>query len=275
MTRQALFTQAGITATRTIGELLDTAALLHAQPLPGPGPGRRRHQRGRRGVLAADACAEAGLTLPTLPADLVDRAARPCCPTGRAATNPVDATAAVDGARNCAAASTGCCGTGPSTPCWSALVPTAVAVATGTTRSAPSLDAPGREEDPGRRRRDQPGGTGPVPHRYRRRPPPRLRRLQCRRPGLRARAGPGAVAGGADRPRCPGRRHRPGGGPAARRRVPRRPPGRRLARPGRNAPSSWNTTGFRSPPPSGPRTNTPRSSPRSRCAGSATTARSR
>lgn len=34
MTRRALFAQAGITATRTIPELLETAALLHSQPLP-------------------------------------------------------------------------------------------------------------------------------------------------------------------------------------------------------------------------------------------------
>ncbi|MYS29669.1 GNAT family N-acetyltransferase, partial [Streptomyces sp. SID7804] len=34
MTRQALFTQAGVTATRSVGELLEAAALLHAQPLP-------------------------------------------------------------------------------------------------------------------------------------------------------------------------------------------------------------------------------------------------
>lgn len=38
MTRGALFTQAGITATHSVGELLEAAALLHSQPplLPGP-----------------------------------------------------------------------------------------------------------------------------------------------------------------------------------------------------------------------------------------------
>ena len=34
LTRQALFEQAGVIATANLGELLDTAALLAAQPVP-------------------------------------------------------------------------------------------------------------------------------------------------------------------------------------------------------------------------------------------------
>ncbi|MFD4137803.1 GNAT family N-acetyltransferase [Streptomyces sp. NPDC058572] len=93
-TRQALFTQAGITATRSIAELLETAALLHAQPLPG---GRRIavvSNAGGTGVLAADACAEAGLTVPPLPS-AVTAALLKELPHGAVADNPVDTTAAV------------------------------------------------------------------------------------------------------------------------------------------------------------------------------------
>ncbi|MEU2602781.1 GNAT family N-acetyltransferase [Streptomyces hirsutus] len=63
MTRQALFTQAGITATRSVGELLEAAALLHAQPPPAGARVAVITNAGGAGVLAADACAEAGLTL--------------------------------------------------------------------------------------------------------------------------------------------------------------------------------------------------------------------
>nr|WP_079047815.1 GNAT family N-acetyltransferase [Streptomyces hirsutus] len=63
MTRQALFTQAGITATRSVGELLEAAALLHAQPPPAGARVAVITNAGGAGVLAADACAETGLTL--------------------------------------------------------------------------------------------------------------------------------------------------------------------------------------------------------------------
>jgi len=56
MTRQALFTQAGVTATHTIGEILDTAALLHSQPLPTGTKIAVVTNAGGAGVLAADAC---------------------------------------------------------------------------------------------------------------------------------------------------------------------------------------------------------------------------
>ncbi|WP_225829907.1 GNAT family N-acetyltransferase [Streptomyces sp. NK08204] len=129
MTRRALFTQAGITATRTIGELLDTAALLHAQPLP---DGRRVavvSNAGGAGVLAADACADAGLVVPPLAAGLVDELLA-LLPDGASATNPVDVTAAVDEDRLRA-----CVGLlarhGAVDTVLVSLVPTAVAAATG------------------------------------------------------------------------------------------------------------------------------------------------
>ncbi|MDF3288704.1 bifunctional acetate--CoA ligase family protein/GNAT family N-acetyltransferase [Streptomyces silvisoli] len=94
MTRGALFSQAGITATRTIAELLDTAALLHSQPLPTGGSVAVVTNAAGAGVLAADACVEAGLTLPELPANLAAGLLADL-PEGACAGNPVDATAVV------------------------------------------------------------------------------------------------------------------------------------------------------------------------------------
>ncbi|MGQ4388646.1 bifunctional acetate--CoA ligase family protein/GNAT family N-acetyltransferase [Streptomyces sp. SAS_270] len=94
MTRGALFTQAGITAARSVGELLETAALLHSQPLPAGPRVAIVTNAGGAGVLAADACAEAGLTLPAPTARLIDDLLA-VLPEGAAVGNPVDATAAV------------------------------------------------------------------------------------------------------------------------------------------------------------------------------------
>ncbi|MFD8154912.1 GNAT family N-acetyltransferase [Streptomyces sp. NPDC059720] len=129
MTRRALFLQAGITATRTVPELLEAAALLHAQPLPADGRVAVVTNAGGAGVLAADACAEAGLVLPPLPPGLVDDL-RSLLPPGASTANPVDATAAVSEGqlRSCVdrlAAHDGI------DAILVALVPTAVAAATG------------------------------------------------------------------------------------------------------------------------------------------------
>jgi len=94
MTRQALFTQAGITATHSIGELLEVAALFHSQP-PATGPRVAIvTNAGGAGVLAADACAEAGLALPQPTRGLSDDL-RAVLPEGAAVGNPLDTTAAV------------------------------------------------------------------------------------------------------------------------------------------------------------------------------------
>ncbi len=61
LTRQALFEQAGVIATANLGELLDAAALLASQPVPmGRRVGVVSNTRGG-GMLAADACGDAGL----------------------------------------------------------------------------------------------------------------------------------------------------------------------------------------------------------------------
>ncbi|MGW4813355.1 bifunctional acetate--CoA ligase family protein/GNAT family N-acetyltransferase [Kitasatospora cineracea] len=93
-TRTALFEQAGITATRSVAELVETAALLHAQPLPGArGAVAVVSNAAGIGVLTADACADAGLSLPALPGGLAARLRR-VLPDGAGTGNPVDTTPA-------------------------------------------------------------------------------------------------------------------------------------------------------------------------------------
>ena len=89
ITRQALFQQAGIIATANLGELLDTAALLASQPVPaGNRVGVVSNTRGAA-VLAADACADAGLQIASLAGNTQQalrdypRPGRPGCRAGR------------------------------------------------------------------------------------------------------------------------------------------------------------------------------------------------
>ncbi|MEY9490932.1 acyl-CoA synthetase (NDP forming)/GNAT superfamily N-acetyltransferase [Streptomyces calvus] len=140
MTRQALFTQAGITATRTIGELLDAAALLHSQPLPHGTKVAVVSNAGGVGVLAADACTEAGLDVPPLDTDLMDHFLA-LLPKGATAANPVDTTAAVgeDQLRVCVDR---LARHGAVDAVLVALVPTAVAAATGEDLVRALTDAP-------------------------------------------------------------------------------------------------------------------------------------
>jgi acyl-CoA synthetase (NDP forming)/GNAT superfamily N-acetyltransferase len=129
MTRQALFTQAGITATRTVAELLDTAALLHSQPLPTGTKVAVVSNAAGAAVLAADACVEAGLTVPELPSELIaDLLA--ALPEGAGAANPVDATAAV-GERALSACVDRLAAHGAVDAVLVVLVPTALTAATG------------------------------------------------------------------------------------------------------------------------------------------------
>ena len=94
LTRRALFEQAGVIATANFGELLDAAALVASQPVPG---GRRvgvvSNTRGG-GMLAADACGDVGLQVASLAGD-TQRALRDLLPADAAVTGPVDTTAAV------------------------------------------------------------------------------------------------------------------------------------------------------------------------------------
>jgi acyl-CoA synthetase (NDP forming)/GNAT superfamily N-acetyltransferase len=94
LTRQALFEQAGVIATANFGELVDAAALLASQPVPGGNSvGVVSNTRGG-GVLAADACGDVGLQVATL-ADDTQRALRDLLPPDATVTGPVDTTAVV------------------------------------------------------------------------------------------------------------------------------------------------------------------------------------
>jgi acetyl coenzyme A synthetase (ADP forming)-like protein len=85
----ALFRRTGVIRADTIEELFDVAGVLALQPLP---RGRRVAivgNAGGPGVLAADACAGHGLTVPEL-SPSVQEALRSFLPVGAAVSNPVD-----------------------------------------------------------------------------------------------------------------------------------------------------------------------------------------
>jgi len=89
-----LFGQAGIIAVPGLGELVEAAALLAAQPLPAGERVAIVTNAGGAGVLAADACGDHGLRVPVLSAATRRRLAG-LLPPGAAVQNPVDTTAAV------------------------------------------------------------------------------------------------------------------------------------------------------------------------------------
>ena len=94
VTQEALFGQAGIIATHSLGELVEAVALLSCQPLP---VGRRVaivSNAGGAGVLAADACGDAGLAVAVLDTSTQRKLAR-LLPSGAALSGPVDTTATV------------------------------------------------------------------------------------------------------------------------------------------------------------------------------------
>jgi acyl-CoA synthetase (NDP forming)/GNAT superfamily N-acetyltransferase len=102
VTGEALFAQAGVIATRDFGELLDAAALLASQPVPAGSRVAIVSNAGGAGVLAADACTDAGLHVAALKGQVQDEL-RKLLPSGAAVTGPVDTTAAVapDAFRSC------------------------------------------------------------------------------------------------------------------------------------------------------------------------------
>lgn len=94
VTRRALFDQAGMIVTDGLGELVDVAALLATQPVPGGRDVAIVSNVGGAGVLAADACGDHGLTVHTT-GGAARRKLRTLLPAGAALTGPVDTTAAV------------------------------------------------------------------------------------------------------------------------------------------------------------------------------------
>ena len=94
ITREALFEQAGIIVAESLSELVEAAALLACQPLPAGCRVAIVSNAGGTGVLAADACADAGLSVATLTEETQRRLAA-LLPPGAVVAGPVDATAAV------------------------------------------------------------------------------------------------------------------------------------------------------------------------------------
>jgi acyl-CoA synthetase (NDP forming)/GNAT superfamily N-acetyltransferase len=92
--RQALFDQAGIIATPSLGQLLDAVALVATQPIPAGRTVAVVSNGAGAAVLAADACAEAGLTVAATSPGALSRL-REVLPAGSVLGGPVNATAAV------------------------------------------------------------------------------------------------------------------------------------------------------------------------------------
>jgi acetyl coenzyme A synthetase (ADP forming)-like protein len=85
----ALFRQAGVIRATTLEELLDVAGLLASQPLPAGPRVTVLTNAGGLGILCADACAEAGLELPS-PSEATVGALREWLPGAASVSNPVD-----------------------------------------------------------------------------------------------------------------------------------------------------------------------------------------
>ena len=85
----ALFRQAGVIRCDTFEELVDVAALLSTQPLPGGSRVAVLTNAGGLGILCADACDAAGLELPPLSEETRSRLAAGL-PEEASTANPVD-----------------------------------------------------------------------------------------------------------------------------------------------------------------------------------------
>ena len=94
VTREALFEQAGIIATPSIGELLGATALLATQPPPAGRTVAIVSNVGGAGVLAADACTDLGLAVHH-PGGQTSRRLRALIPAGGSVNGPVDTGATV------------------------------------------------------------------------------------------------------------------------------------------------------------------------------------
>ena len=92
--RQALFEQAGVIATAGPGDLLGTAAILGSQPVPAGYRVAVVSSTCDAGVLAVDACGDAGLQAATL-TQPTQEALRDLLPAGATVAGPVVTTVAI------------------------------------------------------------------------------------------------------------------------------------------------------------------------------------
>ncbi len=97
VTREALFEQAGVIVTESLGDLIGTAAFLSCQPCPACRRVAVVSNAGGAGVLAADACVDEGLVLAPISEPTRQRLAG-ILPSGATIANPVDTTAAIGSA---------------------------------------------------------------------------------------------------------------------------------------------------------------------------------
>jgi acyl-CoA synthetase (NDP forming)/GNAT superfamily N-acetyltransferase len=123
--RQALFEQAGVIATTSLGELLEAAVLLAEQPIPAGSRVSIVSNAGGAGVLAADACVEAGLSVAT-PSRPAQAQLTAILPPAAVVTGPIDTTATV-GADSFAAALAAVAGDAGVDAVLALVVPTAAA----------------------------------------------------------------------------------------------------------------------------------------------------
>jgi len=91
LTRQALFEQAGVIAATNLGELLDAAGLLAAQPVPADNKVAIVSNTRGAAALAADACGDVGLRVATLTRD-TQRTLRDLLPPAAMVAGPVNTT---------------------------------------------------------------------------------------------------------------------------------------------------------------------------------------
>src|SRR5215472_9016362 len=94
ITQEALFGQAGVIATTSLGDLVDAAAMLYSQPLPQGDRIGIVTNAGGAGVLAADACGDNNLKVAALSQPVMRRLRR-LLPGGATVGGPVDTTATV------------------------------------------------------------------------------------------------------------------------------------------------------------------------------------
>jgi acyl-CoA synthetase (NDP forming) len=94
--REALFEQVGIIAAPGLGELVETAALLATQPVPAGRTVAIVSNIGGAGALAANACADLGLTVHR-PHGITIRNLRALIPGAGTVAGPVDTTPAISG----------------------------------------------------------------------------------------------------------------------------------------------------------------------------------
>ena len=94
VSRDALFEQAGVITTPSAGSLVETAALLAAQPVPAGRTVAIVSNAAGAGALAADACTDLGLTVHR-PHGLTSRRLRALVPAVGAVAGPVDTTTAI------------------------------------------------------------------------------------------------------------------------------------------------------------------------------------